>query len=105
MGRLLSFFQTTKETTETILWFLGVVAVLGGVGMGFGKWFSTLNTFQTVSFFVMVGALLLIAVTLILNWLHKRDIERIPDLIEKLDVLISNFVDDFKLDLTKEQWT
>jgi hypothetical protein len=105
MGRISSFFQTTKETTETILWFLGVVVMLGGIGVGFGKWFSSLNTFQTVSFFIMVGALFLIAVTLVLNWLHKRDVEKIPDLIEKLDVLTSNFVDDFKLKLSEEEWT
>ena len=101
---LSSLFETTKETTTAILSFLAVIAVLGGLGVGFGKWFSDLNTFQTVSFFVTVGALLLMAVTLILDWLRKRDVEKIPDLIEKLDVLTSNFVDDFKLELSQDDW-
>ncbi len=101
---LSSLFETTKETTTTILSFLAVIAVLGGLGVGFGKWFSDLNTFQTVSFFVTVGALLLMAVTLVLDWLRKRDVEKIPDLIEKLDVLTSNFVDDFRLELSQDDW-
>jgi len=39
-----------REATETLLWFLGVVAVLGGFGTGIGEWFKNLNTFQTISF-------------------------------------------------------
>lgn len=79
--------------------------MLGGVGLVFNQWFDSLTSFGKVSFFVLVGALLSIAVVLVLNWFHKRDIEKILDLIEKLDVLTSNYVDDFNLELSPEEWT
>ena len=103
--RLSSLFETAKETTTTIIWLCGVVAMIGGMGVAFGSWFSKLNAFQVVSFYIMVIALLAMVGTLVLDWMRKRDIERIPDLIEKLDVLVSNFVDNFTIDLTKSEWS
>ena len=76
---LSSLFETTKETTSTILSFLGVVAMLGVMGVSFGKWFSDLNTFQAVSFFITAGALLLFAITLVLDWFRKKDVAKITD--------------------------
>jgi hypothetical protein len=104
MRKILSFFETAKDTTTTILWLLGIGAMLGTIGLAFEKWFSGLSILGVVSFYVLAGCLLLMMVTLILNWKQKRDIERIPDLIEKLEVLVSNYVDDFELTLTKDDW-
>lgn len=104
MQRILSLFQTAKDTTETILWLCGAIAVLGVVGVAFEKWFSDLSLLGVVSFFVLAAGLLGIVVTLVLNWMQKRDIERIPDLIEKLEVLTSNYVDDFELKLNEDEW-
>ena len=78
--------------------------MLGAIGLAFATWFSNLSTFGMVSFFFLVGGLILVIFTLVLNWLQKRDIERIPDLIEKLDVLTTNYIDDFHFDLTEDEW-
>jgi len=102
--RLLSLFETAKETTTTIRWLLGVVVVLGAIGIGFGEWLSHLNTISFVSFWVVIGALILMLGTLGLDWMRQRDIERIPDLVEKMDILTSNFVDDFTPQLSEGEW-
>lgn len=104
MRRILSLFETAKDTTTTLLWLFGAVSMLGAIGLAFEKWFSHLSTFGIVSFYVMAGGLFLVICTLVLNWMQKRDIERIPDLIEKLDVLTTNFIDDFRFDLTEDKW-
>jgi len=78
--------------------------MLGGIGVAIGNWFIPTTLFQWVSFYILVGGLLLLLITLFLNWKRKKEIEGIPDLIEKLDVLTSNWVNDFKIELSDDDW-
>ena len=100
----MAIWGATKETTDTIIQIGVVVSMLGGIGIAIGNFFIPKTLFQWVSFYILVIGLLLLLITLFLNWKRKKEIERIPDLIEKLDVLASNWVDDFKMELSEDDW-
>ncbi|MFA5629105.1 MAG: hypothetical protein WC958_02450 [Dehalococcoidales bacterium] len=102
--KISSFFQTANETISTIRWLLGVLAVMGMIASVTGKWLEQLNAIQLWGLIIAIITLLLIVITFIIDWKIKKDIESIPDLIEKIDVITSNFVDDYSLNLSEEQW-
>jgi hypothetical protein len=89
------FRDTLDETTSAIRWFLGVFAVLAALGVGLHKWLSSLNTIGLVSFYVLVGCLILIGFTFIWDWRRKRRIESVPDLLGRIDQLTLDYIDEF----------
>jgi hypothetical protein len=67
-------------------------------------WVKNLDTVQIVLLSIAAFCFLIVIINLIILWWQKRNIERIPDFIEKLDVMTSNFVDDFSFNLSQEEW-
>jgi LPXTG-motif cell wall-anchored protein len=90
-----SFMDTVNETTSAIRWASGVVIVLAGLYTAFGKWFSSLATGQQIAFWVVIGGLVLIGVTFILDWRRKRSIDTISDLLGIIDQLTLEYIDEF----------
>ena len=68
-------------------------------------WAQNLQTPQLILFGIATFCFLLVFIRFIVDRWQKHNIERIPDLIEKLDVLTSNFIDDFTINLSTKQWT
>ena len=90
-----SLRDTFDETTSIVRWFLGAIVVLSGLTVALGKWLSQLNAWQAVAFYVLIGALVLIAFTFAWDWQRKRSIESIPDLLARIDQLTLEYIDDF----------
>ncbi|MDD5701608.1 MAG: hypothetical protein PHU23_06100 [Dehalococcoidales bacterium] len=67
-------------------------------------WIKDLEQVQIILFGIAAAFFLIVIVRLIIAWWQRRNIERIPDLIEKLDVMVSSYIDDFSFDLTEQEW-
>jgi hypothetical protein len=90
-----SFVDTVNETTSAIRWAIVVVIMLAGLYVAFGKWFSSLTVGQQIAFWIVIGGLVLIGVTFILDWRRKRSIDSIPDLLGIIDQLTLEYIDEF----------
>jgi hypothetical protein len=101
---LRSLRDATDDATATLRWFLGVVVVLGGIGLALGKWLGTLNTIQVWSFWIGVVGVVLFLATLIVDYINRRAIERIPDLMERMNKLVLDYIDGYSSQLDREQW-
>lgn len=90
-----------SQLPTTIVGVVGMVAIVWGV---IWTWIRDLDKVQIILFAVAAGCVLFVFLSLFIAWRQRRNIESIPDLIEKLDVLTSNYIDDFSFDLSKEEW-
>jgi amino acid permease len=99
MGKMLdkwrSFRDTVDDTTATIrsiLWMVGIVAVIILV---IRKWLESLDTIQTAALWVALVCVGLIVVTYYLDWQRKRNVDRMPELLAQLDKLTLDYINDY----------
>lgn len=82
------------EVTSTVVMIWGII----------WSWIKNLEKVQIILFGIAAVFFLIVIIRLIMAWWYRRNIERIPDLIEKLDVMVSSYIDDFKFNLTEQEW-
>ncbi|MDD5039038.1 MAG: hypothetical protein PHN78_06950 [Dehalococcoidales bacterium] len=88
-----SFRATVDDTTATIraaFWAVGVVAV---ITLFIGNWFASLNNIQRNALWVIGGCLIIVVLTYVLDWQRKRGIDKIPELLAKMDSMIFDYYD------------
>lgn len=98
------FIKSVSESSQLfVIIFIssGVVVMIWGVVY---TWVKSLETSQLVLFAIGTFCFLLVFIRLVYDRWQRHNIEQIPDLIEKLDVMTSSFVDDFKIELSTENW-
>jgi hypothetical protein len=89
-----SFRSTVDDTTATIravFWAVGAGAVITII---IGKWLASLNTIQRVSLWVVGACIIIVALTYFLDWRRKRGIDKIPELLAKMDGLVFDYIDN-----------
>lgn len=67
-------------------------------------WIEDLTPMQKGLFIFASICFFLVFIRIFIAWWEKRNIENIPDFIEKLDVRVSNYIDDFELELSVDEW-
>ena len=95
-----SFRATVDDTTATIravVWSVGVGAV---ITILIGKWLASLNSIQRVALWVIGACLIIIALTYFLDWQRKKSIDKIPELLAKMDGLIFDYIDNHAIQNT-----
>jgi hypothetical protein len=88
---------TVDDTTATIravVWSIGGVAVITVV---VGKWLASLNTIQRIGLWVVVGCLTIIALTYFFDWQRKRAVDKIPELLAKMDSMVFDYLEDYDM--------
>lgn len=102
LDKLRSFKDAVDDTTSTIrsiLWMVGVVAVIIIV---IRRWLGSLDTIQTSALWVALVCLGLIIVTYYLDWQRKRSVDKIPELLAQLDKLTLDYIDNYSMVSTPE---
>ena len=94
------FRATVDDTTATIravLYFIGIGAV---ATILIGKWLATLNTIQRVGLWVTGACLFIVVMTYLVDWQRKRNTDRIPELLARMDGLIFDYIDNHPMQVT-----
>jgi hypothetical protein len=102
LNKLRSLRDTVDDTTSTIrsiLWMLGVVAV---IIIFIRQWLKSLDAIQTVALWVTLSCLGLIIVTYYLDWQKKRNVDKIPELLAQLDTLTLDYIENYRAVPTPE---
>jgi hypothetical protein len=92
-----AFRDTVDDTTSTIrsiFYMLGVVAV---VVVFIRKWLESLDTIQMVALWVALACLGIIVLTYLLDWRRKRSIDKIPELLARLDELVLDYIEGYDM--------
>lgn len=111
MGKIKSLWniwEFIKSVFESPPLFFAIFGSSGVVVIMFGiiyTWVKNLETIQIILFGIGAFCFLLVIVRWLIDRWQKHNIESIPDLIEQLDVLTSNYVDDFVFQLNEDEWT
>jgi hypothetical protein len=79
---ILQFVFNAREVVTTIMVGAGVVSIMWGI---FWTWLKDLEPVQIGLFSFGTLCFFIVFLNLFLSWRQKRNIERIPDMIEKLD--------------------
>jgi hypothetical protein len=82
------------DTTATIRTISEVVGLGSVIIVVIGKWLATLNDIQRNALWAAGGCLVIIIVTYIADWQKKRAIDKIPELLAKMDSLILDYFDN-----------
>jgi hypothetical protein len=90
-----SFRDSIDETTSEIRWFLATLGLIGTIIVISWRWFLTLVIWQRIGIIVAVSCLGIIALTFVVDWLRKKNIEQIPDLLAKIDQLTLDYIDKY----------
>lgn len=98
-----SFRETIDNTTASIrgVFWIGVIVVT--VGLLILEWFTTLNTGQWVLLGIGLAFLFGIGVTYFLDWMRRKNIDNIPELLTKLDKLTVDHIDEFNTESDKPE--
>jgi hypothetical protein len=92
-----AFRDTVDDTTSTfrsILWMVGVVSVIIVLVR---KWLGSLDAVQIHALWVSGICLGLIALTYFLDWQRKRSVDKLPELLAKLDKLVLDYIENYDM--------
>ena len=90
---------------DLILKIAGVAAVASATGSFILQWKEGISTRQLIVILVAIFCFLLVAVILFLQWRERRKFENIPDVLEKMDKYVLDYIEDYNIQLSVEEWS
>jgi hypothetical protein len=92
-----AFRDTVDDTTSTVR---SIVWMLVGVGVIITvvrEWLKSLDTIQIAAIWVVLVGLGVIALTYFLDWRRKRNVDKIPELLARLDELVLDYIEGYDM--------
>lgn len=99
--RIMDFITDISGKTATIVVVAGMIAAAWAIVW---TWAKNLEPIQIALFAFATLCLFVFFLYLFGKWWRKHSLERLPDLIDKLDNLTMHYIDNIDIKMSKEDW-
>ncbi len=102
LQRVMDFITDISGKTATIVAVAGMIATAWGIVW---TWAKNIDDVQKVLFIFATVCFFIFFLYLFGKWWRKHNLERLPDLVDKLDNITMHYIENRDITMSKENWT